>query len=287
MGQLTGKAQVDHWAALRELVIVPDGLLWYLPFEALPAPGADQYESLLMRLPVRYAPLLSLAVSQQPARRDARAAVLPGKLLARDDEAMAQAGAEAIAAAAGNAAVLRRDLPEPAASFAATIDRLIVLTDIEDTDKVPAAWAPLVYNRGSPGATLADWLSLPLDGVDQIVLPGFHTAAESGLKRGGNGDEVFLTACSLMASGCRTALISRWRVGGQSTLDLVREFVQELPHQPASAAWRRSVQLASERTIDPAFEGRVRTSGREGVPAGAPFFWSGYLLLDAATKEEH
>jgi CHAT domain-containing protein len=138
----------------------------------------------------------------------------------------------------------------------------------------------MFFDAGRPGASLADWMLLPISGVEQAVFPGFHTSSENALKRASTGDEVFLTATSLMATGCRTALLSRWRVGGQSTADLVREFVQELPHQPASAAWRRSVQLASERLLDPALEPRVRPGASDGVPGGHPFFWSGYMLLD-------
>ena len=90
-------------------------------------------------------------------------------------------------------------------------------------------------------------------------MPGFHTPAEYGLKKGGTGDEVFLTVCGLMASGSRTVLLSRWRVGGQSTVDLMREFVQELPHESAAAAWRRSVQLAADRAARSGAEGRAES----------------------------
>ena len=92
---------------------------------------------------------------------------------------------------------------------------------------------------------------------------------------------MFLTVCGLMASGSRTVLLSRWRVGGQSTVDLMREFVQELPHESAAAAWRRSVRLAADRAARPRRrrppESRRR---RDGLKADHPFFWSGYLLVD-------
>ena len=114
---------------------------------------------------------------------------------------------------------------------------------ITRTRQLPLGWSPLVLDAGKIGSSLSDWIQLPLAGVDQLILPGFHTPAENALKRGGTGDEVFLAVCGLMASGSRTALISRWRVGGQSMIDLVREFVQELPHESAASAWRRSVLL--------------------------------------------
>jgi hypothetical protein len=61
----------------------------------------------------------------------------------------------------------------------------------------------------------------------------------------------------------------------------MREFIQELPHEPAAAAWQRSVQLASDRLLDPALEGRIKPSPHnQGLKANHPFFWSGYMLLD-------
>ena len=96
------------------------------------------------------------------------------------------------------------------------------------------------------------------------------------------GDEVFLAACGLMASGSRTALLSRWRVGGQSTTKLIKEFVQEMPHESAAGAWRRAVELCGESTLDPATEGRLKaTATSDPLKADHPFFWAGYLLIDS------
>jgi len=288
LAQLTNDAKPDEWSKYRELVIVPDGVLWYLPFEALPLPGDDGGKPLLMQLPVRYAPTLSLAAGDRRPRRPLpRTAIVAGKLLPRDDEAASKAALESITAAAGECAVLRRDLPAPAAIFASTFDRLLVLADSDDAEKAPLTWAPFVLDAAKPGSTLSDWTQLPLSGVDQIILPGFHTPAEVSLKRPGAGDEVFMAVCGLMASGCRTALLSRWRVGGQSTADLMREFLQELPHDSAANAWRRSVQLASDRVLDPSIEPRLKApSTAEGIKGDHPFFWSGYLLVDTGVMPE-
>jgi hypothetical protein len=82
-------------------------------------------------------------------------------------------------------------------------------------------------------------------------------------------------------------MLSRWRVGGQSTLDVVREFVQELPHTAAGEAWQRSVQLAMETPVDPESELRVK-AGREAVELTAkhPFFWAGYLVVDSGWRPD-
>jgi tetratricopeptide (TPR) repeat protein len=282
LAQLTNDAKAEEWAKYRELVIVPDGVLWYLPFEALPAPLDQGNSPLLMQLPLRYAPTLSLAVADRRTRRPIpRTVIVAGKLLPRDDDAAVKNTiVEPIAAAAGDCIVLRKDAGVPSAILTSTFDRLVVLADNEDSDKQPLGWSPLTLDAGKPGSSVADWLQLPLAGVDQFILPGFHTPAEFGLKRGGTGDEVFLAVCGLMAGGGRTILLSRWRVGGQSTIDLMREFIQELPHESAASAWRRSVQLAGDRLLDPSQEGRIKSSRPDGLKADHPFFWSGYLLVD-------
>jgi hypothetical protein len=283
LGQLTNDAKPSEWSKYRELVIVPDGVLWYLPFEALPAPNEQGTTPLLMQLPIRYAPTLSLTVSDgRNVRPIPRTAIVAGKLLPRSDDAAYRAQLEQLEAAVGDCAVLRKEPGVATSIFAATIDRLVVMTDSDDTDKGPLAWSPLALDGGKAGGTVSDWTLLPLAGVDQIVLPGFHTAAENSLKRGNStGEEVFTSVCGLMASGCRTILMSRWRVGGQSTFDLMREFLQELPHQSASSAWRRSVQLEFDRYVDSSSEGRLKAPhATDGLKADHPFFWSGYMLID-------
>jgi CHAT domain-containing protein len=92
---------------------------------------------------------------------------------------------------------------------------------------------------------------------------------------------MFLPACTLMATGARTVLISRWRDGGSTTYKLMREFAQELPHVPAAQAWRRSVALAKDQSIDWELEPRVKRFETDDFPrADHPMFWAGYMLID-------
>lgn len=279
--QLTNDTKPDAWANYHELVIIPDGVLWYLPFDVLQVPEGEASVSLFDKLPIRYAPTLALALPDgRPIKRVTRTAIVAGKLLQREEDALTQRSAEQLGAIAG-ASVFSDSLPAPSGVLGAALDRLVVMADVEDSEKLPYGWSPAGLDAGKPGSTLGDWTLLPFAGAEQVVLPGFHTPAEYGLKRPGLGEEVFLTACGLMASGSRTALVSRWRVGGQSTVELVREFVQELPHTSAAAAWRRSVQLAADRVLDPAAEPRFKPSAAsDGLKADHPFFWAGYLLID-------
>jgi hypothetical protein len=135
-------------------------------------------------------------------------------------------------------------------------------------------------DQGKPGSTVGDWATLPFGSPEQIVLPGFHTEAETALKRPAGGEDIFLSLCGLMASGSRTILLSRWRTGGKSSYDLTREFVQELPYTTPTRAWQRSVFLTMQNDLVVAREPRVKSSDFEShIKTNHPFFWSGYLLV--------
>lgn len=278
-------SQADFTQKFDELVIVPDGVLWYLPFEALQVSIEGQPRPLISRFRIRYAPTASLAMALSDRARNpaGHTAVMIGKLFPRDDPAVAQAAFDRLATAVPGAVAVR-SAPAPSSLYAALFDRLIVFDDLSDTGQTPYGWSPLPLDRGKPLSSLADWLVLPFGSPDVVLLPGYHTAAEDSLKgvgRGAPGQEVFLSVCGLMASGTRTVLLSRWRTGGESSYRMLREFAQELPHTTPADAWQRAVFVTAGSAIDPEAEPRVkRTAAEQAIKASHPFFWAGYLLVD-------
>jgi hypothetical protein len=269
------------------MVVVPDGVLWYLPFEALQVPGKEGTSQPLVSLvKVSYAPTVSLALPDARGKKPlARTAIVAGRLMPRDDDKPAATNAADMVKALPGSSILSF-APAPSSILGSTIDRLVVLSDVDDVDKGSYAFAPLQLDRGKPGSTLADWFPLPFASPEQVVLPGFHSAAEYSLKKGGTGDEIFLSLCGLMSIGSRTILISRWRPAGQTSFDLVREFAQELPRSPGVHAWHRAVQLARSTEIDADREPRVKISPADNMKAEHPFFWAGYLLVDRDSAAE-
>jgi hypothetical protein len=282
MAVLTDDVASDVWAPYRELVIVPDGVVWYVPWEMLPPPGDTRSAHVISRWPVRQAPSLGLALPPREAPPPlVRTGIVVGRLSPRDEESLAMAGATAIADSLGGAAVFPRDLPVPWGLVAKSLDCWIVLADQDESGPGLMGWAAPGQDGSKSTSSLADGSRLPLGRPRQVLLPGFHTPAEVGLRRPGQGEELFLACCGWMSAGCQTVLLSRWRVGGQSTLDLVREFAQELPYTPPAVAWQRSVQLAMNRPLDPAREGRLKVvRSEEALTAAHPFFWAGYVLVD-------
>jgi len=285
------KASIPY--GFTELIIVPDGYTWYVPFEALCAsPQGAPSKPLIEQVRIRYAPTVGLAIGdKRPRLETGRSLVSVGRLHVGDDEGVAEGAFAELKRAVPQAEMLRlRGMRmSPAGGLVtALVDRLIVYADLAPPTNGPLQWAPLTGDKTGQGGMLADWQRLPLDGPEQIALPGFHTPAETGLKKvqlADAGNELFQATTGLMAAGARTVLISRWRPAGQTSYDLVREFMQELPYVSASQSWQRSVLLARQTPITPEAEPRVKLDGSNTPPrADHPFFWGGYLVIDTGTE---
>ena len=269
-------------------------MLWYLPFEALQVEVDGRLRPLISRFRIRYVPTASLATSSGRGHsQTGNTAVVTGKLFPRDDAEVSQAAFERLAKVVPGAVALKSPLPAPSAVYGSLFNRLIVLDDLkppaQNGDRFdPYDWALVPLDRGKAGSSLNDWLRLPWGGPDEILLPGFHTAAEAslaGVDQAAPGNRMLLTVCGLMAGGTRTVLLSRWRTGGQTSFDLVREFAQELPHTTPSDAWQRAVFLTAGSQLNPAAEPRIRRTVAGNIPkANHPFFWAGYLLIDPGTQ---
>ena len=285
LDQLTGGAPAAAWEEFDELILVPDGPLWYLPFEALQIRNGDEYVSLIDKVRVRYAPTVSLTVPDaRPRKRLGRTAVVAGTIFPRELDTAADELFDRLRETDPLVFGSSVKTPPGGPPLPQTVDRLVVLNDLNNDGKGPYDWSPLGPDRAS-AAGLEQWMRLPWGTPDEVVLPGFHTPAEAALKRGGTGEEIFLSACALMAGGSRTILLSRWRDGGRTSYDLMREFVRELPHRSASEAWQRSVQMAVSTDLDVEREPRVRVTAPEtALRAQHPFFWSGYLLIDTGVE---
>ncbi len=261
---------------VQQLIIVPDGPLWYLPFETL----IYDDELLIERTSIRYAPYLSLALGDGRHQRALpRTAFLAGAMVPGADELIAEQGSEQFQAAVKDSVRLVGELPGPSSIVAGDYERLFVMADLDDASRLPFNLPVVPLDRGKPGSNLASWLSLPWGRCQQISLPAFHTPAENSLKRGGTGEEVFLTINGLMASGARTVVLSRWRNGGKTTYDLMREFAMRLPDMAPEIAWREGVLEIMQQPLDPALEPRVNGTA-EQLLTNHPWFWAGYIVSD-------
>jgi hypothetical protein len=292
LANLLDGSDADFTTSFPEMVIVPDGVLWYVPFEALQVSASDQLHSLISRFRIRYVPTASLAVPDAPRlSANTPTVVVLGRLHPREDASVAEAAFRDLAAVIPRSVALSKPpLPAPSATYAALMRRLIVLDDLNLPEQGVYSWSPIQIERGKPGNLLADWFALPWGGPEVLILPGFHTTAESALKRmnpAAPGSEVFLTTCGLMATGTRTLLLSRWRTGGKLSQVIVREFAQELPFTSPADAWQRAILVAADTRLELNAEPRIqRVQVDEAPMANHPFFWAGYLLVDRGVLPE-
>lgn len=282
-------------AKTKSLIIVPDDLLWYLPFDSLIPSGATGEKVLADLFPVRYGPTAALAVGRsQPLRRPQHTAIVANELKFGGDDADRGALVQELKSDLTGPIEFGESLPEPANLLASLFEQLVVMDDIAGNNDVGEAASIMPRTKGNRDALNA-WVTLPFNGPDQIVLTGFSTEAEQGLKpskRGSKharpGGEIFESLCNLMSGGARTVLMTRWRTGGRTNFDLVREFAKESATSVASDAWQRAVLLAREAPLDTSREPRLKRADDTGdLPkADHPFFWAGYLLVDTGPRPE-
>lgn len=284
---------VNLGQSIDELVIVPDGELWYVPFEALHFSGkeGEDRQALAEKVRIRYAPTMGLAVPDgRPRRRTANLGVALGRLFPRDKPEVAEKAFELLEQQVPGAVALSAPFPQPLPSWGVQLDQLVVLDDLANLAGGPYDWAPMQVAGGRGAGSLAQWMALPLGGPDVLVLPGFHTAAEQGMKRMpgvGAGNDVFLSVCGLLASGSRTVLLSRWRTGGATSVAATADFLKELSTLGPAAAWHKSLAGVRQATLDPEREPRLRRMpAGQKLKAEHPFFWGGYLLIDPGSVNQ-
>jgi hypothetical protein len=289
---ITKNSTADFSKSFDELIIVPDGVLWYVPFEALQVTVEGKQRSLSSRFRIRYAPTLSLALTPYPAGRKAggSSAVVWGKIPNREQDDVLKTAREKFESSLSKIVPLKTT-PATSSTYSLFMNQLTVFDDLSFGDKDYYDWAPIPIDHNKPGSLLSDWLDLPWGHPSEVVFTGFHTATEDSLKRLGKnaipGNDIFLNACGLMAGGTRTILLSRWRTGGQSSCDLVREYLQELPHSSPADAWQRAVMLERDERIAVEAEPRIKKVVGEDIPkAEHPFFWAGYMLLDGGQPND-
>lgn len=305
-------AKVRLGDGITDLAIVPDGALWYLPFEILPAGSVAEPEDDAGDAPaapllrdvcrVRYAPTRSLAVAGLP-ETPAGPPAARGPVGIHAGQAPRGERPEVFADAARRLAEgLERPIPlapspvarsAPAPLLAAALcEGIVILDEVDLAGDAPLGVRALFGRAGDrsgrPSATFADWLAAPRKRPSRVVFAGMQTPMADGLAGpvARPGEELFLASTDLLAAGARSAILSRWRVGGRSSADLIAEFLRDADEPGVSPAesWARAVDVVTPEEPDMSAEGRLRPAGKDVLAdLRHPFFWAGYLLVDGGT----
>ena len=285
-----------------ELIVVPDGLLWYLPFELLPVfrkkQNIDDDAHLRLRdvCLLRYSPSRSLAVRSRIKAPVASLTEVHASLTYRNNTSkQASALLARVQAALPDALVLSStETKDPVGGSASLADNLLVFDELPMPGM--SANRPLIATHGGrPGMSFNEWLIAPAKTARCVVLTGMQTQASEGLNNltAPPGNDLFMAAMDLIATGTETAVLSRWNVGGQIAIDLGIEFVKDRQHEaqqdtslPAAESWQRAVDLVTAEQPDFDREPRIKVVDSVILQnAKHPFFWAGYTLIDCGVVE--
>lgn len=280
---------LDAWDSINEVIVVPDGVLWYLPFEILHAGDApDNLQMLADQARFRYAPTLALGLApQRPDKRIVRALAIRSSLHPRADATLAEQAVAQLRQTIPDLAEIADRMSIPSHLYSAVADLMIVWADLKTPSRGGVfGLNPGVLDQGRAGSTLGAWLSLPFEGPEYLIVPGYSSGGAAGSRMKGDGSDLFFGTTAFLASGCRTVLLSRWRTGGKTSLDLTRSFAQRLRTQRPLDAWWDSVDEIREQVIDQALEPRLKPD--KDIPeltADHPFFWAGLMLIEVPNEK--
>ena len=264
------------------LVLVPDGPLWELPFQALECrPG----RYLLEDRAVAYAP--SLTALREMSRRQERSQA-PQELLALGDPFVDDGRRRQVASLYRDASL--GPLPEAAEEVRALgrlygPDSVVYVGQEAREERVKAEagrhrllhfaahgllndasplYSQLVLARPAPGDTedglLEAWEIMEMDlSADLAVL----SACETGRGRMGRGEGLIGLSWAFSVAGCPTTVVSQWKVDSRSTSKLMLAFHGGLAAGRSAADALRTAAL------------RVKSDRRYAHP----FYWAGFIVV--------
>jgi tetratricopeptide (TPR) repeat protein len=266
------------------LIVVPDGALGAVPFDALTVAGAMLGDSVA----VSVLPTAALLVASSPAATGPprwRAPWSPqlaafGDPLPAADPWASAASQERLAASASEVEAVSSELGGSHRLFLGADNQKRALVEVLATppavlhlathgvaDQVAGEASRLLFSPPSPGAPpaalfLREIYSLTLTGVDLVVLSACET--ERGPEVRGEGVQGF--SRGLLAAGARRAVTTLWRVPDRSTAMLMRHFY-------------RAVQRG--RPLDIALADAKRALRADDALAH-PHYWAAFVLTGPA-----
>lgn len=280
---LLGEISADDWGRYRELLVVPDGVLWYFPFEIVQAKRGEAFLNLNDLIEIRYSPTLSLGyLEQRPYREIRSTGVGLSKVHLKGDTQITKDAYQALAAELPQAVKFESIDKNVSTRLLTTLyDQFILWEEITlNRSANPYDLAPLAMGPAEP-IPFRNWFRLPLKGPEHMILSSFHSDAGTGLKGKRAGTDLFLTSVALMGSGTRSALISRWRTGGANSLEFTSQYARKIPTLPTAQAFRESLLIARDQELNFDQEPQVRSKkGDPTLKAEHPYFWAGWMRFE-------
>jgi CHAT domain-containing protein len=267
----------DRIASKRLLYVVPDGVLWRLPFHVLQNTGGQH---LVENVAVAYAPSLALLRTQRP---EAAAGPIATLLAVADPLLPAtkkiHSGGRAVELSQLSDA--RREVRTIADLYSDSSRVLIGENATEESVKKLSGDARVLHlaTHGiiDDASPMHSSILLTASGAEDGLLEAreilnLHLRADVAVlstcdsARGGlsNGEGIMGISWALMVAGCRNTIVSQWKVASRSTADLMIAFHGFLRAGETSyAAALRKAQLAIMSRDEYAH----------------PFYWSPFVLI--------
>ncbi|MFL6273814.1 MAG: CHAT domain-containing protein [Blastocatellia bacterium] len=277
---LLGPAQ-EQLAGKDALVIIPDGALWNLPFQALMTKEAY----LIERQAVAYAPSLT-ALSEMRRQHKRRAQTSAPTLLAIGNPAFSGHAGQAttlggplaalpeteaqvktlsqIYGVANSRVYTGREASEARVKAEAAKYRVLHLATHGILDNDSPMYSRLVLaqdeNNSKEDGLLEAWEIMNLDlPAEMVVL----SACETARGRVGAGEGVIGLTWSVFVAGSPTTVVSQWKVDAASTNDLMVEFHRRAMNGEGKAQALRQAMLKVLR----------------GERWKHPFYWAGFVVV--------
>jgi CHAT domain-containing protein/tetratricopeptide (TPR) repeat protein len=261
----------------RNLLIVPDGLLYSLPFDVLPVGNSGKMA--VENFAISYLPAAALLLGADKSSR-----VMPWRrqlmgfgdpLPPQKDEVSANERWSRLPASAREVSSAAREISgrtelhvgadnlKRYLAGGSTVPILHFSThaavDLLDPNRSRILFTAEKENSGSKYLFLQEAQQLSLTGVDLVILAACET--EGGKLVPGEGIQSFSRA--FLAAGARSTVTTLWPVADGPTADFMRLFYRELGHGVNKAEALRQAKLAFLHS---------------GTELANPLFWAGFVL---------
>ena len=273
----------DIWASMiasERWIVIPDASLWYLPLESLPISDSQFALPCLSEHCITYSPTLGLVpylFEAKPQSKSVHGIDVHVQDFLCQDAAKHKGLSEELAAKKRHIVDLNI---KP--SYFPTSRWFKVASDSIHT------YAPMGLDTIAPVATDADvnqssirtWSSFPWGTPSSMLLAGVDAVPPAAQT---TGDDWLRLALPLIAQGTRQLTVSRWSVGGESTVALMKSFCENQEDLTVSEAWQRSVLMFWEEQFEqhnePLFKTAPFAKPENRVFGNHPLLWSGYLRI--------
>ena len=279
----------------KELIIVPHGVLHYLPFQAL---YSSQGKYLIENYSVNYLSSASLLQFTKAKRRQMGQKVLavgnPNLGGTRAQLPLAELEAKEIRTLYSQAALLVKEeaTEERVKSLSAESNILHFATHAELHAEDPLSSAILLAKNGKEDGRLEVREIFEMDlKASLVVLSG----CETGLGKLSSGDEFVGLTRAFIYAGTPSVMASLWKVDDGSTAHLMSNFYKNLKSMTKVEALRqaqlelirggRSSDLLARRGVGgigklgEVPEGRPLSQGPVSISISHPYFWAPFILV--------